>query len=223
MAQLIRIHQTAEVSPTAVVGAGTQVWNGAQLRDGARVGSDCVLGKGVFVDVDVVIGDRVKLENNVSLFRGARIADGAFVGPHTCLLNDKRPRAITPLGTLKAPQDWVVSGVTVGEGASIGGGCTVLPGVTVGAFALVGAGAVVATTGARFAVATSNGTTALYLALVAHGVGPGDEVITSALTFIATANAIAQTGARPVLADVDDSLNLDPKAVAALIGPRTKA
>jgi dTDP-4-amino-4,6-dideoxygalactose transaminase len=80
-----------------------------------------------------------------------------------------------------------------------------------------------AATGARFAVATSNGTTALYLALVAHGVGPGDEVITSALTFIATANAIAQTGARPVLADVDDSLNLDPRAVAGLIGPRTKA
>ena len=80
-----------------------------------------------------------------------------------------------------------------------------------------------AATGARFAVATSNGTTALYLALVAHGIGPGDEVITSALTFIATANAIAQTGARPVLADVDDSLNLDPTAVAALIGPRTKA
>jgi dTDP-4-amino-4,6-dideoxygalactose transaminase len=76
--------------------------------------------------------------------------------------------------------------------------------------------------GARFGVATSNGTTALYLALVAYGVGPGDEVITSPLTFIATANAIAQTGARPVLADVDDSLNLDPLAAEASIGPRTK-
>lgn len=79
------------------------------------------------------------------------------------------------------------------------------------------------TMGARFAIATSNGTTALYLALVAHGIGPGDEVITSPLTFIATANAIAQTGARPVLADIDDSLNLDPDAVAELIGPRTRA
>src|SRR5437879_13071409 len=108
MAQLIRIHRTAEVSPTAGVGAGTQVWNGAQLRDGARVGSDCVLGKGVFVDVAVVIGDRVKLENNVSLFRGPRIAHGALHGPHTCLLTDKRPRAITPLGTPKAPQDWLM-------------------------------------------------------------------------------------------------------------------
>src|SRR5207245_902396 len=77
--------------------------------------------------------------------------------------------------------------------------------------------------GARYGVTTSNGTTALYLALLAHGIGPGDEVITSPLTFIATANAIAQTGARPVLADIDDSLNLDPQAAAELIGPRTKA
>jgi perosamine synthetase len=77
--------------------------------------------------------------------------------------------------------------------------------------------------GAHYAVATSNGTTALYLSLLASGVGPGDEVITSPLTFIATANAIAQTGARPVFADVDDSLNLDPDAAAAAITPRTKA
>ncbi len=77
--------------------------------------------------------------------------------------------------------------------------------------------------GARFAVATSNGTTALHLALLAHGIGPGSEVITSPLTFIATANAIVHTGARPVFADVDASLNLDPDAAAALIGPRTRA
>lgn len=77
--------------------------------------------------------------------------------------------------------------------------------------------------GARHAIATSNGTTALFLALMAHGIGPGDEVITSPLTFIATANAIMHAGARPVFADVDDSLDLDPRAVAAMIGPRTRA
>jgi len=80
-----------------------------------------------------------------------------------------------------------------------------------------------AAVGAGYAVATSNGTTALYLTLIAHDIGPGDEVITTPLTFIATANAIAQTGARPVLADVDDSLNLDPAAAEELIGPRTRA
>jgi UDP-2-acetamido-3-amino-2,3-dideoxy-glucuronate N-acetyltransferase len=138
-----RVHWTAEVSPAAFVGSGTQIWNEAQVRDGARIGSECMLGKGVYVDVDVVIGDRVKLENRVSVFKGAEIGPGAFVGPHTCLLNDKRPRAITPQGSLKGPADWVVSGVTVEEGASIGGGCTVLPGVKVGRFALVGAGSVV--------------------------------------------------------------------------------
>jgi len=78
-------------------------------------------------------------------------------------------------------------------------------------------------TGARYAVATSSGSAALFLALVAHGVGPGDEVVTSPLTFIATANAIAQAGATPVFADVDDTLNLGVEAAAALVGPRTRA
>src|SRR5260370_27964522 len=77
--------------------------------------------------------------------------------------------------------------------------------------------------GARHGVATCNGSVALYLALLAHGIGPGDEVITSPLTFIATANAIAHTGAAPVFTDVDDTLDLDCSAAARLISPRTKA
>jgi len=78
-------------------------------------------------------------------------------------------------------------------------------------------------TGAEFGVATANGSVALYLALLAHGIGPGDEVITSPLTFIATANAIVHTGATPVFADVDDTLNLSCEAVERLVGPHTKA
>src|SRR6266705_1022028 len=89
----VTIHQTAEVSPDAAVGAGTRVWNEAQVREGAQVGRDCILGKGVYVDSDVVVGDRVKLENRVSLFRGARVGSGVFIGPHSCLLNDKEPRS----------------------------------------------------------------------------------------------------------------------------------
>ena len=143
MSHHARIHPTAEVSATATVGERTQIWNEAQVRDGARIGSESILGKGVYIDVDVTVGNRVKLENRVSVFKGARIADGVFIGPHTCLLNDKRPRAINPDGTLKGVDDWIVSGVTVSEGAAIGGGCTVLPGIAVGRFALVGAGAVV--------------------------------------------------------------------------------
>ena len=79
-------------------------------------------------------------------------------------------------------------------------------------------------TGARHAVALSSGTAALHLALLAAGIGPGDEVITTPLTFVATANAIRQVGATPVFADIDrDSLNLDPDAVHAAITLRTRA
>jgi|SRR5947209_16475312 len=138
-----RIHPTADVSPDATVGDSTQIWNEAQVRPGASIGSEAILGKGVYIDIDVVVGNRVKLENRVSVFRGARLADGVFIGPHTCLLNDKRPRAVNPDGSLKGLDDWAVSGVTVGEGAAIGGGCTVLPGVSIGRFAMVGAGSVV--------------------------------------------------------------------------------
>jgi acetyltransferase-like isoleucine patch superfamily enzyme len=143
MGRGVTIHPTAEVSPRATVGDGTRVWNEAQIREGATVGRDCILAKGVYVDTDVVIGDRVKLENRVSVFRGARLAAGVFVGPHSCFLNDKRPRATTVEGALKREDDWQVSGVSVAEGASIGGGCTILPGVSIGRYALVGAGAVV--------------------------------------------------------------------------------
>lgn len=139
----VMIHPTASVSKAAAIGDGTRVWNEAQVREGARIGRDCILAKGAYVDTDVWIGDRVKLENGVSVFKGARLASAVFVGPHSCLLNDKQPRAATPEGALKREEDWVVSGVTVEEGASIGGGCTVLPGVTIGRYAMVGAGSVV--------------------------------------------------------------------------------
>jgi dTDP-4-amino-4,6-dideoxygalactose transaminase len=73
-------------------------------------------------------------------------------------------------------------------------------------------------------VAVNSGTSALHLALLAAGIGPGDEVISVAMTFVATAAAILYTGARPVLVDVDpDSWNMDPALVEAAITPRTKA
>jgi acetyltransferase-like isoleucine patch superfamily enzyme len=137
------IHPSASISEAAIIGDGTRVWNEAQVREGARIGRDCIVAKGAYVDTDVLIGDRVKLGNHASVFKGARLASAVFVGPHSCLLNDKRPRSVTPEGALKRDQDWVVSGVTVKEGASIGGGCTVLPGVTIGQYAMVGAGSVV--------------------------------------------------------------------------------
>jgi perosamine synthetase len=78
--------------------------------------------------------------------------------------------------------------------------------------------------GVREAIAVSSGTAALHLALLAHGIGPGDEVITSPFSFAATGNTILLVGATPVFVDIDpDTYNLDPQLVERAITPRTKA
>ena len=79
-------------------------------------------------------------------------------------------------------------------------------------------------TTARYAVAVSNGTAALHCACMAAGVGPGDEVITTPLTFAASANCALYCGARPVFADIGpDTYNIDPESIRAHITPKTKA
>jgi dTDP-4-amino-4,6-dideoxygalactose transaminase len=78
--------------------------------------------------------------------------------------------------------------------------------------------------GMRYAVATSSGTAALHTALLAHGIGPGCEVITVSFTFIATANTILYTGARPVFVDIDAStFTMQPALISPAVTPRTKA
>ena len=78
--------------------------------------------------------------------------------------------------------------------------------------------------GVEHAVAVNSGTAALHLSILAAGVGPGDEVITTALTFCATVNAIIHAGATPVLVDVDPAtMNMDPDQVRARLTPRTRA
>jgi len=78
--------------------------------------------------------------------------------------------------------------------------------------------------GARFGIGVNTGTSALHLALLAAGIGPGDEVITVPFTFVATVAAIEYTGAKPVLVDIDpQTYNMDPKALEAAITPRTRA
>lgn len=77
--------------------------------------------------------------------------------------------------------------------------------------------------GAGYAVAVNSCTAGLHLALAALGVGPGDEVITTPLTFCATVNVIVQIGATPVLADIGPDLNLSPEAIWCALTPRTRA
>jgi dTDP-4-amino-4,6-dideoxygalactose transaminase len=78
--------------------------------------------------------------------------------------------------------------------------------------------------GVKHAIATTSGTTALHVALLAHDIGEGDEVITTPFTFIASANSILFTGAKPVFVDIEeDTFNIDPNLIEAVITPKTKA
>jgi len=133
----VRIHPTAIVDASAVIGDGTQIWLHCQIRDGVRIGEQCILGKNIYVDSDVQIGSRVKIQNNVSLYVGVTIEDGVFLGPH------RVPRAINPDGSLKGLADWHVDRTRVETGAAIGANSTIVCGVTIGAWAMVGSGSVV--------------------------------------------------------------------------------
>ena len=136
-------HPTAIVEPGALIGAHSKIWHYAQVRTGAHLGKNCVLGKSVFIDGGVIIGDNVKIQNFATLYLGLTVEDGVYIGPSVTFTNDKIPRAINPDGTAKLASDWVLLKTVIKHGASIGANATVLPGITIGEWAMVGAGTVV--------------------------------------------------------------------------------
>ena len=117
------------------VGPGTRVWAFAHVLPGAVIGADCNICDGVFVENDVVVGDRVTVKCGVQLWDGVRLEDDVFVGPNATFTNDLFPRS------REYPEDFPRT--IVGTGASIGANATILPGITIGRRAMVGAGAVV--------------------------------------------------------------------------------
>jgi acetyltransferase-like isoleucine patch superfamily enzyme len=137
------IHPSADVSEKAVIGEDSKIWHLVQIREGARLGRECILGRAAYIDAHVVLGNRVKVQNYVSIYEGVTIDDGVFVGPHVVFTNDKQPRAVNPDGSLKGASDWTISHTHVCEGASLGANATIVCGVTIGRWAMVGAGAVV--------------------------------------------------------------------------------
>lgn len=139
----IRIDPSADVSELAVIGEGSTVWHLAQVREHARLGRECVVGRGVYIGTGVQVGHRCKIQNYALVYEPAELADGVFVGPAVIFTNDRHPRAVTSDGQLKSASDWEPVGVRVGEGASIGARAVCVAPVTIGAWALVAAGSVV--------------------------------------------------------------------------------
>ena len=134
---------TADVDSRAVLGARTTVWHLAQIREEARLGTDCIVGRGAYIGPGVIIGDRVKLQNYALVYEPARLGDGVFIGPAAVLTNDLFPRSVDGTGRLKRPGDWAASGVVIHEGASVGARAVILPGCEIGRWAMIAAGAVV--------------------------------------------------------------------------------
>jgi acetyltransferase-like isoleucine patch superfamily enzyme len=128
------VHPQALLESTKI-GHGTRIWAFAHILPGATIGSDCNICDHVFVENDVVVGDRVTVKCGIQLWDGLRIEDDVFLGPNVTFTNDRYPRSRQHL--TEYPQ------TTVRRGASIGANATILPGVVIGSMAMVGAGAVV--------------------------------------------------------------------------------
>jgi acetyltransferase-like isoleucine patch superfamily enzyme/dTDP-4-dehydrorhamnose 3,5-epimerase-like enzyme len=131
---MTHIHPQA-LCESSNIGAGTRIWAFAHVLPGAHIGADCNICDGVFVENDVIVGDRVTVKCGVQLWDGVRLEDDVFVGPNATFSNDRFPRSRQRPPTFAR--------TLVQRGASIGANATLLPGITIGAGAMVGAGAVV--------------------------------------------------------------------------------
>ncbi len=143
MSSPVYIHPSAIVAASAQIGAGTKIWMNAQVREDARIGRECIVGKDAYIDFQVTIGDRCKIQNGALIYHAADLAEGVFIGPGAILTNDRVPRAVTPDGELAGAGDWDAGKTRIGRGASVGAGAILLTNLTIGEYALIGAGAVV--------------------------------------------------------------------------------
>lgn len=137
------IHPRALVE-TADIGAGTRIWAHTHIMSGVRIGQDCNLCDGTFVETGVTIGRGVTIKQNVLLCEGVTVDDGVFIGPNVVFTNDLRPRSprLPLIARRYADKRWLLP-TRIETGATLGANTTILCGITIGAWAMIAAGAVV--------------------------------------------------------------------------------
>jgi UDP-2-acetamido-3-amino-2,3-dideoxy-glucuronate N-acetyltransferase len=140
-------HQNS-ICESEMIGDGTRLWAFTHILPGARLGLDCNICDFVFIENDVVIGDRVTIKSGVQLWDGIRIANDVFIGPNVTFTNDKFPRSQQHLNEYPVTK--------IERGASIGANSTILPGITLGEGCMIGAGSVVTKSVPPFAIAFGN-------------------------------------------------------------------
>ncbi len=117
------------------IGKNSRIWAFAHVLPGARIGSECNICDNVFIENDVILGDRITVKCGVQLWDGITLEDDVFVGPNATFTNDPFPRS------KQYPEQFPRT--VICKGASIGANATILPGITIGKHAMIGAGAVV--------------------------------------------------------------------------------
>lgn len=119
---------------TKNIGQDTRVWAFTHILPGAEIGKDCNICDHVFIENDVIVGDRVTIKCGVQLWDGLRIEDDVFIGPNVTFANDVFPRS---------KEKFLIEQTIIKRGASIGANATILPGVIVGENSMIGAGSLV--------------------------------------------------------------------------------
>ena len=141
------IHPSA-ICETQAVGSKTRIWAFVHILPGAVIGSDCNICDFVFIENDVVIGNRVTIKSGVQIWDHIEIEDDVFIGPNVTFTNDRYPRS--------KHYENLGERTTVKAGASIGANSTILPGVVIGENSMIGAGSVVTRDIPDFALAFGN-------------------------------------------------------------------
>jgi len=143
------VHESSYADEGAEIGSGTKIWHFSHIMNGAKIGKDCVIGQSVTVEKRAVLGDRVKVQNNVSVYGLVTVEEDVFLGPSMVFTNDLNPRAPYP-----KHGEWVPT--LVKRGASIGANATIVCGITIGEWAFIGAGSVVTRDVPDYAIVTGN-------------------------------------------------------------------
>jgi UDP-2-acetamido-3-amino-2,3-dideoxy-glucuronate N-acetyltransferase len=141
------LHENA-LCESVSIGKGTRVWAFVHILPNAVIGSECNICDGVFIENDVVVGNRVTIKCGVQLWDGISVEDDVFIGPNVTFTNDPFPRSKITLTNLDKTK--------IRKGASIGANATILSGLEIGAGAMIGAGSVVTRSVPPNAIAIGN-------------------------------------------------------------------
>ncbi len=129
-------HETAVIDDNCSIGDGTKIWHFSHIMSNSTIGYKCNLGQNVVVSPAVILGNNVKVQNNVSIYTGVICEDDVFLGPSMVFTNVINPRsAVIRKDEYKK--------TIVKKGASIGANATIICGNNIGEYALIGAGSVV--------------------------------------------------------------------------------